>query len=208
MDEILATIRRIIAEDEQSSASSAAATATSSARSIGAVANTNADPRPTSEVRPLAGAGDDVLELTEALNDDGSVRHLTPIGSPSAASRLREPPPATTVTDAEGELKPEPELLRDIQSTTQAPEAPGTATDEKLVSEVASLATAAAFARLAATPRPHREPALLGARPLDDVVQDLLRPLLRSWLDENLPAIVERLVQAEIARVTSRSDPG
>jgi cell pole-organizing protein PopZ len=38
-------------------------------------------------------------------------------------------------------------------------------------------------------------------------VQELLRPLLQTWLDENLPRIVERLVQAEIARI-GKADAG
>ncbi len=36
---------------------------------------------------------------------------------------------------------------------------------------------------------------------LKDMSRDLLRPMLKSWLDENLPALVERLVKAEIERV-------
>ena len=40
------------------------------------------------------------------------------------------------------------------------------------------------------------------ARTLDDLVKEMLRPMLRSWLDENLPVIVERLVRAEIERVS------
>jgi uncharacterized protein len=39
-------------------------------------------------------------------------------------------------------------------------------------------------------------------RSLEEVVTELLRPMLKSWLDENLPGIVERLVRAEIERVT------
>ena len=35
----------------------------------------------------------------------------------------------------------------------------------------------------------------------DSMVRDMLRPMLKQWLDENLPAIVERLVRAEIERV-------
>ena len=35
----------------------------------------------------------------------------------------------------------------------------------------------------------------------DSMVQDMLRPMLKQWLDENLPSIVERLVRAEIQRV-------
>ena len=33
---------------------------------------------------------------------------------------------------------------------------------------------------------------------LDDVVREALRPMLKSWLDENLPRVVERMVQAEV----------
>jgi hypothetical protein len=40
---------------------------------------------------------------------------------------------------------------------------------------------------------------------IEDVVRSELRPLLKSWLDENLPALVERLVRAEIEKLVSRS---
>jgi uncharacterized protein len=36
---------------------------------------------------------------------------------------------------------------------------------------------------------------------LEDVVRDALRPMLKSWLDENLPDVVDRIVRAEIERV-------
>ena len=51
-----------------------------------------------------------------------------------------------------------------------------------------------AFNTLAHTVKKH-EP------PLEDVVRETLRPMLKSWLDENLPSLVERMVQAEIQRV-------
>ena len=38
-------------------------------------------------------------------------------------------------------------------------------------------------------------------RTLEDVVREMLRPMLRSWLDDNLPTLVERLVRAEIERL-------
>jgi uncharacterized protein len=38
-------------------------------------------------------------------------------------------------------------------------------------------------------------------RSLEDVVQEMLRPMLKAWLDDNLPRIVERLVRMEIERV-------
>ena len=40
------------------------------------------------------------------------------------------------------------------------------------------------------------------ARTLDDLVKEMLRPMLKSWLDDNLPSLVERLVRAEIERVS------
>ncbi|UGB28562.1 DUF2497 domain-containing protein [Methylorubrum sp. B1-46] len=39
------------------------------------------------------------------------------------------------------------------------------------------------------------------ARTLEDLVQEMLRPMLKSWLDDNLPLMVERLVRVEIERV-------
>ena len=45
------------------------------------------------------------------------------------------------------------------------------------------------------------------ARTLEDLVKEMLRPMLKSWLDDNLPGLVERIVKAEIERV-SRGGPG
>ena len=107
------------------------------------------------------------------------------------------------------EASPESDRAADPGPAAPPPaEPPPGATDERLVSDVAALAAATAFGRLAAAPRVRREPPLVGGRPLDEIVRDLLRPLLQTWLDENLPGIVERLVEAEIARISARSGPG
>jgi hypothetical protein len=182
MDEILATIRRIIAEDEQVGAPSTGSPA-------GAAAQDN------------GGDSNDVVELTEAINEDGSTRHLAPIGSSARpATGMRAP----SLAAPRPEPEPEPQRRetpnpRPVQGQTAA------AIDERLVSEIASFAAAAAFARLATVRRAPREPAMVGDRTLEDIVGDLLRPLLHSWLDDNLPQIVERLVEAEITRVADRS---
>jgi hypothetical protein len=39
------------------------------------------------------------------------------------------------------------------------------------------------------------------ARTLEDIVKEMMRPMLREWLEENLPGLVERIVRAEIERV-------
>jgi uncharacterized protein len=64
-----------------------------------------------------------------------------------------------------------------------------------LLSPKATAAVGSAFNTLTETVRKH-EPTL------EDVVGETLRPMLKSWLDENLPRVVERMVQAEIERVT------
>jgi cell pole-organizing protein PopZ len=65
-------------------------------------------------------------------------------------------------------------------------------------------AAAASRERLAALSALRREmPADTGA--LDAVVREMLKPMLKDWLDEHLPAIVEQLVTREIARITGRS---
>jgi uncharacterized protein len=44
-------------------------------------------------------------------------------------------------------------------------------------------------------------------RTLEDLVREMLRPMLRSWLDDNLPTLVERLVLVETERITGSKPP-
>jgi cell pole-organizing protein PopZ len=64
-----------------------------------------------------------------------------------------------------------------------------------LLSEAAGEQIARSFGELAA--------AIDGSerRSLDEIAQDMLRPMLQDWLDDNLPTLVERLVREEIERV-------
>ena len=77
------------------------------------------------------------------------------------------------------------------------------------VSEAAGLmssdAAAASRERLASLSalKQREMPADAGA--LEAVVREMLRPMLKEWLDEHLPAIVEQLVTREIARITGRN---
>jgi cell pole-organizing protein PopZ len=64
-----------------------------------------------------------------------------------------------------------------------------------LLSREATAAVGSAFNTLTDTVKKH-------APTLEDVVRETLRPMLKSWLVEDLPGVVERMVQAEIERVT------
>ena len=99
MDEILATIRRIIAEDEQPGGPLAASGATARRATAGSAA-TGTDTAvgaggldrgaAAAAAKDTAGnTADEIVELTEAINEDGTVRHLAPIGGTSRIAALR-----------------------------------------------------------------------------------------------------------------------
>jgi cell pole-organizing protein PopZ len=46
-----------------------------------------------------------------------------------------------------------------------------------------------------------------GGPTIEDIVREEIRPLLKEWLNANLPLLVERLVRAEIERVVGRAVP-
>lgn len=73
--------------------------------------------------------------------------------------------------------------------------APAPADEPPLMSVETDASVATAFQALAATRMMPTSDAL------NDIVRDMLRPMLKVWLDDNLPVLVERLVRAEIERV-------
>ena len=148
-----------------------------------------ADSRAPSPARAGEAGGRGILELTEAIEPDGSIRKLTG-ASPSAVAG----PPIDAATPA---AEPPSQPAAPGNAAGRVPPAP-------LLSAAVSEAAAASLGRLG-TPRerpaePEASPGS-GGRTLEAVVRDALDPLLRAWLDEHLPDIVERLVRAEIQRV-------
>ena len=75
------------------------------------------------------------------------------------------------------------------------------AIDEGLVSDSAAAASRRSLAALAMSVT---KPGATGESAFDSLVRELLRPMLKEWLDANLPAIVDAKVAAEIARITGR----
>jgi len=190
MEEILASIRRIIAEDEHPAGGAAAG----------------------EPLCLIAGGDEAILELTEAINEDGSIRRLTGFVEPMpVADRPTETEPAAAATSALGEpdseAHPEPPSVVAREASVPDASVSDIHVSGTLVSDASAAAIAASFAQVADLPEPAAEPQtpMLGEHSLDDVVRELLRPLLRAWLDEHLPPLVERLVTAEITRIRGRS---
>lgn len=185
MEEILASIRRIISEDEAPAETPAAA----------AAPEIEAQPEPAAqpvaaetvfaapfEPEPAPAVEDDVLELTDRY-DAAPVETIGDLDvTPTETYQAPEPPAAPPARD-------------------QA--------YDTLVGDSAAASAASAFAGLAASfKKPEPAPAastgdlpFVSGNTVEAMVAEMLRPLLKDWLDANLPAIVEAQVRKEVERI-------
>ncbi len=78
--------------------------------------------------------------------------------------------------------------------------------DAPLTADATASALRDNFAALAMLAQPGRQPQIVrsGETSLEGLVREMLRPMLAQWLDANLPAMVEELVKAEIARIAGK----
>lgn len=197
MEEILASIRRIIADDSgtagQPGANTAPAATDNSSQMAGSeMAQGTADAFTSSDENT---AESDVLELSRPV-EPGASPAFTPIRGPDVVFRAEEPssraarPAAATVATAAPQPRPSA-----AQAPAPAPPAALAPAEDRLLSPNSTAAVSAAFNSLASTVLSEN------ARTLEDLVKDMMRPMLKDWLDENLPGLVERIVRAEIERV-------
>ena len=129
------------------------------------------EPEPAPPPAP-APAAEDVLELTEAMQAPPEFRKID--GAQDVVFDEPAPPPPRAI---------EPPPLR------AAPPA------QSILSPATAAAVDSAFNALAQTVL------VQNAKTLEDLVKEMLRPMLQHWLDNNLPTLVERLVRQEIERV-------
>jgi cell pole-organizing protein PopZ len=217
MEDILASIRRIIADDDTKAQVKAAEPAKPAPVAASRAAAppprvSSPPPRPAAPPAPAmnqddidtmlsgldlpvgksngSGAEDSrasVLDLTEAM---------TAPGAPAQPAVFRTIEGHSDVFFAEenGETAPaaspsgtlEEARRQFVQSTSDRP----------LLSSATSAAVDSAFNTLAHTVL------VQNARTLEDLVKEMMRPMLKAWLDDNLPGLVERMVRAEIERVS------
>ncbi|MFM5914785.1 DUF2497 domain-containing protein [Chakrabartia godavariana] len=70
---------------------------------------------------------------------------------------------------------------------------------------VSTVAVEASRHALASLSKMVVKPEVAGSDTLEGVVRDMLKPMLKDWLDTHLPDIVERMVAQEVARISGRS---
>jgi cell pole-organizing protein PopZ len=201
MEEILASIRRIIADDDVPKAEPAPTDPPAppprpavAAAPDPAMRQVDIDAMLTQLSSPLAAAPAaepppaDVLELTEAMTASAAVREGFRTIDGKSDLVFEGDPEETSSQQAAPEPAPAPPMETSRRLPNDA--------DRALVSSVTSAAVDSAFNTLAHTVL------VQNARTLEDLVREMLRPMLKTWLDDNLPGLVERLVRAEIERVS------
>lgn len=199
MEEILASIRRIIADDEAKPADLAvaeAAPAEARVHNIAAVA-----PQPAAVSTGAATHREDMDSMlagiekivTHPAHAEADVFDLTDEMAISAV------PPAFRKVEPKDDIEfaePPPAVAERVATSkpAAAAAAPQPAPADILSQSTAS-AVESAFSSLATTVLSNN------SRTLEDIVREMMRPMLKSWLDDNLPSLVERIVRAEIERV-------
>ncbi|MBX9844186.1 MAG: DUF2497 domain-containing protein, partial [Xanthobacteraceae bacterium] len=140
-------------------------------------------PPPRVEERPPAPPQpDDILDLTEQMADPEPLSFQTIDGQNDVI--FADP-------------QPEPQRMAEPPRAPAPPPPPAAdPAEHPLLSNSTTAAVDSAFNTLAQTVL------VQNARTLEDLVREMLRPLLKSWLDDNLPGMVERIVRAEIERVS------
>ena len=225
MEEILSSIRRIISDDNDETSPG------DTVEEVKAVEPEVETPpvEPASEseitmpeaakvevvedVAPVAEDVDDIFELTNVVEIDDPAPEETPVlDEPDMAdfgvevadsgadvaddiefvSVETNEPEVLELPVPEPEPEPEPEPVIETPVETKIA--------DRLVSDGVGVAAAASFGDLANTLLSRGN----NATTVEELVQEMLRPLLKNWLDANLPNLVEKLVSEEIERIARR----
>lgn len=220
MEEILASIRRIIADEDTGKVAKPAAPAPAPKPPQPAIVAKAPAPQPA----PASANNQSEIDAMLAEIDPPKPAPIpAPAPVPPPAAFVPPPPPPSPpmpdvldLTEAMAAPVPEPgpsafrtiDAASDVVFTDRASEtpmdrdayrpspAPAASDYQGLISGTTMSAVDSAFNSLAHT--------VLGnnARTLEDLVKEMLRPMLKGWLDDNLPNMVERIVRAEIERVS------
>ena len=237
MEEILASIRRIIADDEakppvaEKPASPAAPakppaapppaakapvmndippSAIPAAKAAAAKPAPAPAPPPPAKPAPAPAASnsqDDIDAMLAGLDEatsEAEIRPPQPDGEVFELTddmALQEPPPpkpAFQKVEPQDDLEFTEAAARPAhrQPAFEPPPFESPAPQQQILSRSTVSAVESAFNSLANTVLSNN------ARTLEDLVKEMLRPMLKSWLDDNLPGLVERIVKAEIERVS------
>jgi hypothetical protein len=198
MEEILASIRRIIADDDGGNKPKADAKPEPKPAPPPVVKAPPPPPKP--EPEPAAGMGQDDIDAMLAGLDEPSVPASEPEPEPDVlelTEAMQAPASSFRKIDAHQDVVFEegPEPPPRMAEPPRFAPSQGSSLEASIMSNSTAAAVDSAFNALAQTVL------VQNAKTLEDLVKEMLRPMLQHWLDNNLPTLVERLVRQEIERV-------
>lgn len=221
MEEILASIRRIIADDEAKPAEAAPVPAAPPPKPAVVASVPPPAPKPAPAPKVAEKAPEKAPEPAAVSNSQDDIdAMLASLDAATSGPEVSAAPPADDVFELTDEMvvaeEPEPAFRRvepadDLEFAEAASaSAPPSRFDPpsydpspreqpmapQMMSQTTASAVESAFHSLANTVLSNN------ARTLEDLVKEMLRPMLKNWLDDNLPGLVERIVKAEIERVS------
>ena len=214
MDEILSSIRQIIADDDAGAAPKKPAMPVTPppARSfVPPAAPVPMPVRPEPEPEPLALSPEQILRDTAAEDEAKpglSFSELLGNAAPpdlestlvdpdDIAFDIEEPEPAPVLAPPLRPAAFERPAPRPVAAAAPMPD-PALSSDiaEQLLEPTTQSAVKNTFAKLSGIQT------VGSGVTIEDMMREMLRPMLKEWLDENLPSVVERMVEKEIARVS------
>jgi cell pole-organizing protein PopZ len=190
MEDILASIRRILSEDEAPSNSAAV------------------PPHPPADVLALDASM--MVEENEPAREDPV--QVSPV--PAAEHPARNDPDATVSPIARAAISPPPterlpssapiaRPMPPVATPTNVSPVSSIARDALVAPEAAAAAASSVGSLLHKLAEQRAMPVYRNGPTLEDIVREEIRPMLKEWLDTHIPEIVERLVRAEIERVVN-----
>ncbi len=201
MEEILSSIRKIIASDEDEGVSAEALPA-------------DAGKAPEAEKKePEKQEEDEVLELTEVVAEESVAEKPAEedaAGDADEEDAAGAKPLESIEQEAERELEASAEKveLAPVEEGTDSSGETASMAETELLSESAAAAATGAFAKLArSVAREEPQPGSGAEGPtIEAFLAELVKPMLKEWLDANLPAIVERVVEREVKKLARRAE--
>ncbi len=206
MDEILSSIRQIIADDDASAVRKPATPPPPPHVAPRSFAPVPPRPEPVAEPEALALSAEQILRETAAADeDDGHGLSFSELIGDESHAPVGLVDPDDIAFDSAPEPMPPPQAAPAYERPRAAPVARAAPLpDPRLTSDMAEqlLETSTqsvinrSFSRLTNL-------STVGSNvTIEEMMRDMLRPMLKEWLDENLPSMVERMVEQEIARVS------
>lgn len=238
MEEILSSIRRIIADEEADEAGDETKLAPSQDAKRAPAENGLTTEAPEDD------ESEDVLELTKVVRDSGEVVDLKTESAVSASEdiaaaeeavvdaaeeaavsavaeevKVEQPEPPVAELD-EIELAPLEDQADEVGAETQGQALHAIEEDksvvetkhagaEELVSTGAATTAIGAFSKVSKAFQPTPPEASIAdgsGRTVEQFIEDMIRPMLKDWLDRNMPPMVEKLVQQELQKIARRAE--